>query len=381
VMKSKASHSAFSIIRVIVAKDLKEYSRDKFWMIITLLVLIAFAAVYWLMPSTVDETIVMGVHQRNMDKLIAQLEEESVAEEGLMVVEFTTAAKLASAVEGKTKATGPDGKKVTVPIGVDFGSDFAADVAAGRTANVDIYVSPEASVEVRGAISAYVRELAYSLAGDESPVTMPSQSEIILGTDRAGAQVPMRERMRPVIVFMVLLTESLALSSLVATEIHTRTAAALSVTPATTSEIVAAKTTTGTILALGQAVILLLITRTFTGGNWLMLLTAALLGAVLATGIGVVSGSAGRDFIGTLFIGMVFLVPMMVPAFAVLFPGAPSAWIKVIPSYGVIQAIVGVTNYGEGWADILPYLGMAAAWSLVFCAVGVFTLGRRVKSL
>ena len=52
-----------------------------------------------------------------------------------------------------------------------------------------------------------------------------------------------------------------------------------------------------------------------------------------------------------------------------LFPGTPSAWIKVLPSYGVIQALWG-HRYGQGWADILPYLAMAAAWSFALCPPG-----------
>lgn len=369
------------IIRAISAKDLTEYTRDRLWMILTPLVLIAFTVVFWLMPSSVEETIVLGVHQKGMDTLIAQLASGADARQGLMVVEFDSAKELASAVEGRTKAKGPDGEELSVPIGVDFGAGFASDIAAGRTPEVDVYVSPETPEELRGAVTAFVSELAYGLTGDESPVVMPEPSEILLGTDRAGSQVPMRERFRPIVVFMILLTESFALSSLVATEVRTKTAAALSVTPASTGDIIAAKTVTGTTLALGQAVILLALTRSFTADNWLMLLVAAALGATLATGVGVVSGSWGRDFMGTLFIGMAFLIPMIVPAFAVLFPGTPSAWIKVLPSYGVIQALVGVTAYGQGWADILPYLALAAAWSFALCAAGVFALGRRVRSL
>jgi ABC-2 type transport system permease protein len=370
-----------SIIRAITAKDLTEYTRDKLWMILTPLVLIAFTVVFWLMPSTVEETLVLGVHQQGMNALIAQLESGAEARQGLMVVEFKSAKELASAVEGKTKAKGPDGQELSVPIGVDFGSDFAGDIAAGRTPKVDVYVSAETPEEYRGAVTAFVSELAYSLAGDQSPVTMPQQSEIILGTDRAGSQVPMRERFRPIVVFMILLTESFALSSLVANEVRTKTAAALSVTPATTTDIIAAKGLTGTVLALGQAVILLALTRSFTAGNWLMLLVTAALGALLATGVAVVAGSWGRDFMGTLFIGMAFLIPMMVPAFAVLFPGTPSAWIKVLPSYGVIQALVGITAYGQGWTDILPYLITAAAWCLALGVAGVWALGRKVRSL
>ena len=51
-----------------------------------------------------------------------------------------------------------------------------------------------------------------------------------------------------------------------------------------------------------------------------------LLGAVLVTGFGMIAGSYGRDFMGTLLVSMLFMIPLMIPAFGALFPGSSPTW-------------------------------------------------------
>jgi len=65
-----------------------------------------------------------------------------------------------------------------------------------------------------------------------------------------------------------------------------------------------------------------------------------LLGAVLVTGFGMVAGAFGRDFLETLFVSMLFMIPLMIPAFGALFPGSTATWIKVLPTYGLVDAVV-----------------------------------------
>ena len=94
-----------------------------------------------------------------------------------------------------------------------------------------------------------------------------------------------------------------------------------------------------------------------------------------------ITGAAGKDFMGTLYLGIVFLIPMMVPAIASIFPGTASAWVKVLPSYGMVQGIVGVTAYGEGWAGSALELGHIIAWDIVILGAGLYILKRRVERL
>ena len=356
------------IIGAIVAKDLREFSRDRFWMIMTPFALVIYIALFWLLPATTEETIKVGVYQRGLDAVIAQLGEGQGS--GLDIVEFESPGALEEAVTAGE----------SVSIGIAFPDNLLEAVAYGRLSTVTVFVDAAVPNEIRTAMQALVREVTFELAGVGLPVTQPSQELVVLGEDRIGRQVSPREEMRPLLVFFVLLVESLALAGLVAVEVQARTAKAIAVTPATVADLLAAKGVTGTLLAFGQAVILLVAIASL-GNEPLLLLTAVLVGAVMMSGVGMIAGSAGRDFMTTLFTSIVFIVPLAIPAFAALFPGAASAWVQVLPTYGVVQTIVGVTVYGFDWAESAAYLGMAAAWCCVLFGAGWFALRRRVEAL
>jgi hypothetical protein len=78
---------------------------------------------------------------------------------------------------------------------------------------------------------------------------------------------------------------------------------------------------------------------------------------------------------------MVFIIPMAVPAISALFPGAASVWVQLLPTYGFIETIVGVTAYGQTWTDVTGYLLMSTAWCVVIFVAGWFILRRRVEAL
>jgi hypothetical protein len=83
----------------------------------------------------------------------------------------------------------------------------------------------------------------------------------------------------------------------------------------------------------------------------------------------------------TIFISMVFIIPMAVPAISALFPGAASVWVQVLPTYGFIETIVGVTAYGESWAETTGFLLLSSVWCVIIFAAGWFVLRRRVEAL
>jgi len=253
-------------------------------------------------------------------------------------------------------------------------------VPKGRPATVTVYVDSSVPSELRTAMSAMVREITYQLAGVGLPVTQPSQELIVLGEDRAGDQVSVQETMRPLLALFVLLVESIALAGLVAVEIQARTAKALVATPATIGDLLAAKGATGTLLAFGQAALLLLLTGSF-AYEPVLLLVAVGIGSVMMAGVGMIAGSSGRDFMTTLFTSIFFILPLAIPAFAALFPGTASPWVQVLPTYGLVETLVGVTTYGLSWSGALVYLAIAAAWCVALFGAGWFLLKRRVEAL
>ena len=370
-----------AVVRAIVAKDLREFSRDRLWMVLTPLMLVFYVGLLWLLPNTVEESINVGVYARGLTGQFAEaFDSDAVsAETGLRVVPFDSPEALEAAVVDGTEVE-VEGGTHSVEIGMVFPDDLAPSLAAGEPATVSIYVDAAVPAEVQTAMSAFVREATYAMAGVELPVSQPQEELIVVGEDRVGAQITPQDRMTPLIAVMVLLVESMALAGLVAVEIQSRTAKAVVTSPASVGDLLTAKGLTGTVLAFSQAGLVLLLVGAF-GPEPLLLALALLIGSVMTAGFGMLAGSAGRDFMTTIFISMVFIIPMAVPAISALFPGAASAWVQVLPTYGFIETIVGVTAYGESWADVTGFLLMSAVWCVVIFAAGWFILRRRVEAL
>ena len=271
-MKKRPSRT--SITGSIVAKDLREFSRDRLWMILTPASLTFVIALFWVLPDTVDETITVGLYPRELADAMKSLggRTESPAQ-GLEVVAFDEKDRLVAAVSGELE----DKEAKKISIGVAFPDGFVAALHAREKTAVSLYVDGAVPEEIRRALSSAVREIAYAMDAVATgrdptqalPVIMPDDRMIILGEDRGGAQVPLREKLRPMMAVLILLIEALALAGLVAVEIQQRTVTALLVTPARTGDLLAAKGVTGVILGMGQAFLFLLATKSF-AGNWLL---------------------------------------------------------------------------------------------------------------
>ncbi len=373
--------SSFLRIHVIFAKDLKSFSRDRLWMILTPLTIVAFVLIFWLIPGASTEKITIGVCNVEISGFPAGSSLPAMGGESAVFVRFDEPSKMIEAIKNREKVPSPGGGKTTINIGIDFGRKFAEKVASGKGARVKIYTTHDAPREIETAVKSFAHEISYALAGRKLPVEIDNLEKIMLESGMDGATKSMRYRLLPLLAFTVLLVEAFALSSLISSEVRSRTISAIAVTPATTAEIIASKALTGTILAMGEVIVFLAATRSFTSGNVLSLLMTVFSGAMLATAVGVLSGSAGRDFMGTLFISMAFLIPMVIPGFAALFPGTASIWIKILPSYGIIQAIMGVTSRGKSLTEISPYLGMSLGWAIALLAVGFASLRKKVAFL
>jgi ABC-2 type transport system permease protein len=368
VTRSRPSRA--SLVATIMRKDLTELSRDKVWLVLTPLVLVFAVLIFWLMPDTVDETLTIGVYPASLGASLERLALAD-AEIGLRVIGFYDEEALAAAVRGG------DGAGPAVTAGLAFPTGFLLRIMTGQPTEVRVYVEADVPPEVRGALEGGVREMAFMLAGAPVPVTLLPDEQMVLGADRAGAHVSLREQVRPLAVFFVLITESLALASLIATEVGSRTVAAIVATPARVADVVISKGLTGTLLAFSQALLLLILLQGL-GTQPLVVLAAVLLGSLLVAAVSLLAGAAGRDFMTTLFIGVLFLVPMMIPAFALLFPGSASWWMQSLPSFGVLEALHGGATLGLGFGDLSGAFASAFAWAAGLFLVGGLVLARRV---
>ena len=356
-------------VAAIAAKDLVLFTRDRFYVAMTVLALVLYVLVFWLLPASVDETVRLGLHGgADVGPLLGLVD---ASQQGLEVVGFDSSEALRRAVAGEAEDD--------VVAGVDLPDDFAGAVRTGEEVRVRLYLGADVPTELESTVAGLVRELAFVLSEQPPPVTISPQ-DLVVGTDRAGDQVSLREQMRPLLVFAALLVEMLALATLVASEIQTRTVTAVLATPADAGDFLAAKVVVGTLLAFGEAAFLIVATGAL-ASNPPVILLAAFLGAVLVTGFGLLAGSTGRDFIGIVFWSMLLLIPMLVPALVTLLPGSAPTWVRILPTHGLVEAIVGVTTRDAGLGAVGGDLAALLGWCLVAFGVGVLVLRRRVVSL
>lgn len=357
-----------SRIGAIIRKDLREFSRNRFFVFMTLLGIVAYVAVFWFMPDSVDETVRIGVSNSILSTDTGSVTESGTA--GFALEVYSSEEELQVAVE--------EGRDDIVA-GIAFPPDFLESAAAGETPTVRLLVPAGLPAEVELLLEGAVSEIAFGIAGIAPPVD-PITEAIVLGTDRAGNQISLQQQMRPLILILVLMVETFALSSLVAIEVQQRTAVAVLATPVRIVDFLAAKGIFGVGLAFFEVAFLGLLIGAF-AVNAPAVLVILLLGAVLVTGFGMIAGSYGRDFMGTLLVSMLFMIPLMIPAFGALFPGSSPTWVKVLPTYGLVQAIIRVTVDGDSWSQIAPSLLLLAAWGVATFIAGAFILRRRVATL
>ncbi len=362
-----------SIIRTIVAKDTVAFRRNKFLMLITFLVIIVWGVLYQFLPTTVNETFPVGL-VIEQDALPSEFDISPEALEssdgtGVTVTLYPDSTSLEAAV----------GAGDAVQAGLVIPQGFAQDVATGGTPSVTLIVPAGLPAQFEALLGAAVAELGYALSDNPAPVDLATSTTIV-GTDRVGDQLSLADQMRPLLLIVVLMMEIFALATLVAGEIAERTAVAVLATPASARDLIAAKMVFGTTLAFSEAVLVGILIGAFGTSPGLILL-ALLLGAIVVTGLGLLAGSFGRDFMDTLILGILLMIPLMIPAMAALFPGAGPDWVTFMPTYGVVEILVGASAGTLSWAQAAIPLLALAAWGLALATLGALTLSRRVARL
>jgi ABC-2 type transport system permease protein len=150
------------------------------------------------------------------------------------------------------------------------------------------------------------------------------------------------------------------------------------VTPTTVTEFFIAKSIFGIGLVFIQAVLVM----TIIGGmntQPLIVLVLLLMGAALATGISFLISARARDFMSVLAWSFPILIILIIPTFTVIFPGLVTGWVKVIPSYYLVDAVHRAANFGSGWGDIWEGLLILFGFTVVIFWAGVFILRRKFR--
>ena len=349
----------WGIIRTLIAKDASLFFRKKLFLMLTALGFVFYIVIYFVMPNTVSETLKMGLYAPVPLPSFTEMQEE-----GLEIVTVESEEVLKEAVIDGTYVAG-----VALP------ANMADILISSQKPNIRLYFTPDVPEEMKETVTVIIKEMVYLQAGQALAVEV---SEEILGPDMTGTPIPPRDRLRPLLAVMILMVEMMGLATLISEEVEQRTIHALLVTPMTVSDLFVAKGVTGTGIAFGQALLFMLIVGGFSGGP-LIILIALLLGAILVTGAAFLVSSVSKDFMSVLGWSIPAFILLIVPSFSILFPGAISDWIKVIPSYYLIDTVHRVANFGSGWGDIWLNLLILLGFCLVITFTGVSVLRRRLQ--
>jgi ABC-2 type transport system permease protein len=349
------------IVSTLVVKDLSLFFRNRFLALISVLMLVAYSIIYYLMPSSVDEVLEFGYHGPPLPLTVTQ---EMAAQEGLILHQAASQETLTQAVaEGR------------YDLGVALPLDVSAKLSAGERAQGWVYFPSDFPSELKEAYTILIQELVFMMSGQTLNLEF---NEVILGTDLAGRQIPVRERLLPLIAVFVLVIETLGLASLISAEVEGRTLQALLVTPLRVEGLFLGKGIVGVGLSTFQAALLLAVT----GGlsrQPALILTTLLLAGLLVTGIGFLLASWGKDLMSVMGWGVFAILILSIPAIGVILPGTLTDWVMVIPSYYLVDTIYQAANFDLGWRANWDNLLILLAYAAASFGLGIIVLRRKFQ--
>ena len=347
------------IIRTLYLKDLKLFFRDKFFGIMTIFGVILFIAFYLIMPKSVDETIKIGFFAPPALNLLFN----TIQEEGLIIHNFTSEEELKQAIINQDYLMG-----ISIP------TEIGQSLFSGEDQKIIVYYSADLDDEFKEMYTIFLHEFIHTITGNTLNINF---KEVVLGPDMGGNQIPHRDRMIPLFIFFILIMETFGLSNLITSEIERGTMEALITTPMNVIDLFLGKGITGVSLAFSQAVLFIAITGSL-AQNSLFIVLVLLLGSMLVTGLSFFIAAISKDMMSVVAWGTLVMIILIIPAITKVFPGPVSGWIKIIPSYCLVDILYRVINFNIGldgnWANLLFLSG----FNILFVLLGIFTLKRKI---
>jgi len=347
-------------IKTLIAKDFKLFFRNKFFGVMTIFGIILYLVFYFIMPNAVDETIEIGFYAPHAFNMF----NEDIEEEGLIIRNVKSEDELKQAVTDKE-----------LHIGISIPEDIQKSLISGEKPQIFVYYSSDLSDEIKEMYTILIGEMINEMSGFKINI---DQVEIVLGPDMGGKQIPYRDRMLPLFAVMLLITETLGLANLIASELEDGTIQALLTTPMRVTDLFVGKGVTGVFLAFSPAVLLMIITGSLTQ-NILLIITSLLLGSIMVTGLAFFIASISKDMMSVIAWGTLLMIVLFIPAFTVIFPGPVSGWIKVIPSFFLVDTLHRAVNFDIGWSGNLDNIMFLIGFNIIFVFLGIITLKRKVK--
>ena len=254
-------------------------------------------------------------------------------------------------------------------IGIILPAGFDQLAASQGRIQLTAYVWGESRLDHRALLATALVSMIRDVSGQESPIEIHQQT--------VGEQVASWEqRIFPFIVLIsIVIGGVLVPSSSLVEEKARRTYNALGITPATVTDVLIAKGALGVLLSVAMGVLTLVLNQAL-GRQPALLLLALFMGAVLASGFGVVLGALVDD-INTLFASLKSLgIVLYAPALFELFPSLPQWISRLFPTHYLMAPVLAIVQDDAGWSQVGPDLAILAI--LILLTIGVIgLLGRR----
>lgn len=260
----------------------------------------------------------------------------------------------------------------TIDMGIVLPSDFDTMIESDNI-NLNAYVWGESLAKNRAIIPVALTDAVREIKGTILPVNI---NAVALGDT---SSMPWNDRLLPLVVLMAIFFGGMMIpaSSLI-NEKNRHTLEALNVSPATITDIFAAKGIIGMSLAIFMGIMTLIISggvnSSFPG-----LVLVLWMGAVMAAEIGLLAGAFIKD-INTLFALWKFGGLLLFgPAVIYMFPDIPQ-WIGYIfPTFYVTKPVVDLTVSGMGFGSVVVYL-IVLSVIIVMLALALGGITRRLST-
>ena len=346
------------IIAALVIKDIVLIFRNKLFLLITIFGTIAYIAIYFVMPTTVNEDIKIGLYSDATT--VPPVFEQLIAggQEGLDVVQLDSDQALQDAVE--------EGQYIA-------GIYLPADILTGDDPQIRLYSRADTPTEVSDSLQFMVTELAY-LQDGQLPVT----SQEVSLPDLAGAQIPLQDQMRTILPVILIIAQLFGLATLISEEFEGRTVRAVLVSPANIVDFFSAKVVFGVGMAFGQGLLIMAIIGGLGTQAGIVILTL-FLASLVVTGVGFLAGAFSKDNMSAVSWSFVVMMVLLLPAMTSLTPGAASIWVRLIPSYYFVDTLHRAGNFGMGVSDLWPNLLIMTGFATAFISLGILALRRKVR--
>ena len=352
------------MIAALVWKDIRLFFRNQFFAVITVLGLVAYLALYFLMPAESVDGLNVAVYLQNP-------EATTVDETFASFFDFTPF----DSEEAMLADLNDDNSEFVVGLSV---SESAAEaMTSGRAAEIDAYYAPGIPAETRQVYD----DLLVVMANSANPLAADSfnrvnETSLVLGNDIYDTPISDRDRIFPMLLLFILAVEVLGLATLIIQEVEKGTARALLTSPLRLSQFFTSKALMGIFLAFVQLFILVAVTGKFSTSPLLLLLTM-LLGSFLIAGVGFLIAAISKDAMTVLAWGMLVIILFAIPAVSIMLPGLATGWVEIIPSYFLVDSLHNILNFGAGLADVAQNLAILFVIGAAALLLGAGMLRRR----